>query len=222
MKPDAILVPRGAEYQAVCQGLEAVRAVTPPVVAIPAGPIALPGFLKASVNPAWRRLWVMGLCGSLRPELGIGRVVVYSACTRADGTTLPCAPIEVEAIQKRLAEPSSVLAFSADRVVTSAIEKRRLALDLNTEVVDMEGFAILETLRNLGVSIGMVRVVSDDCEHDLPDLTSTFDSQGNLQPLPLAFALLRNPLAGLQLVSGSLRALDILRLTARRLFDPVS
>ena len=219
MKPDAILVPRGAEYQAVCQGLESVRAATPRVVAIPAGPIAQASFLKASINPSWKRLWVMGLCGSLKPELGIGCVVVYRACTRSDGVALPCAPVEIEAIQKRLAEPSSVLAFSADRVVTSAIEKRKLALDLNTEVVDMEGFAILEVLRNLEIAVGMVRVVSDDCEHNLPDLTGTIDSQGNLQPLPLAFALLRNPLAGLQLVSGSLRALDALRLTARRLFD---
>ncbi len=164
----------------------------------------------------------MGLCGSLRPELGIGRVVVYRACTGTDGAALPCAPLEVEAIQKRLAEPSTVLAFSADRVVTSAIEKRKLALSLDTEVVDMEGFAILEALSGLGIAVGMVRVVSDDCEHDLPDLTDTFDTQGNLQPLPLAFALLRDPLAGLQLVSGSLRALDALRLIARRLFGPTT
>jgi len=40
----------------------------------------------------------------------------------------------------------------------------------------------------------MLRVISDDCEHDLPDLTSALSPDGSLQPLPLAIGLLRQPL----------------------------
>ncbi|NEP80773.1 MAG: hypothetical protein F6K17_09895 [Okeania sp. SIO3C4] len=42
----------------------------------------------------------------------------------------------------------------------------------DAEVVDMEGFAILNFFANLSVSVAMVRVVSDDCYHDLPNISS--------------------------------------------------
>jgi len=63
-----------------------------------------------------------------------------------------------------------VRALTSDHIVWSAAEKP-LGQSYNAEVVDMEGFAALEVLSQAGV-VAMLRVISDDCEHDLPDLTS--------------------------------------------------
>ena len=74
----------------------------------------------------------------------------------------------------------------------------------------MEGFAALEVLKSAGVAVAMVRVISDDCYHDLPDIEGAITSEGNIEPLPLAIAFLRQPLAAVRLIRGSLQALKIL------------
>lgn len=84
----------------------------------------------------------------------------------------------------------------------------------------MESYTVLETLRPAGIAVGVVRVVSDGAADDLPDLSGVFDGAGNLQPLALAAALVRSPLAGARLVGGSLIALQVLRIVAKRLSSP--
>jgi hypothetical protein len=54
----------------------------------------------------------------------------------------------------------------------------------------------------------IVRVVSDDLAGNIPDLSRAFDDRGNLQPLALAAAFARQPIAAARLIRGSLIALD--------------
>jgi hypothetical protein len=48
----------------------------------------------------------------------------------------------------------------------------------------------------------MLRVVSDDSKHDIPNLTSAINSDGSLQPLPLAITMIRQPIAATRLIRG--------------------
>ncbi len=112
-----------------------------------------------------------------------------------------------------------VRALTSDRLIFSAQEKRHLAQIYDTQVVDMEGFAALEVLTQAGVAVAMVRVISDDSHHNLPNLTSALSPEGSLQPLPLAIGMLRQPIAATRLVRGALHGLRVLQNLTTQLFS---
>ncbi len=224
----AILVPQGSEYQAICRGLTRI-VPTPPVVPIPIGSEPLTRHLKKLQQAGYfsnhqqPRVLLMGLCGSLTPRYSIGDIVLYQACVysskAAPSPLHPCDPTLTTRILERLKERAYLVrALTSDRIVWSAAEKRHLGQSYDAEVVDMEGFAALEVLSQAGVAVAMLRVVSDDCEHDLPDLTSALSPDGSLQRLPLAIGLLRQPLAATRLIRGALRGLQVLQEVTAFLF----
>lgn len=226
---DAILVPQGAEYQAICRGLSRIAVPTPPVVPIPISPEPLTRHLKKLQqaghfsNHQQLRVLLMGLCGSLTPRYSIGDIVLYRACVyrpkAAPGALHPCDPTLTTLLQENLQQRASlVTALTSDRLVWLADEKRHLGESYGADVVDMEGFAALEVLSQAGVAVAMLRVISDDCQHDLPDLTAALSPDGSLQRLPLAIGLLRQPMAATRLIRGALRGLQVLQETTTFLF----
>jgi hypothetical protein len=82
----------------------------------------------------------------------------------------------------------------------------------------MEGAAVLEVLGQTGIAVAMLRAVSDDCHHDLPDLSAAIAPDGSLRPLPLARSLLSRPIAASHLIRGSLAGLKQLERLTRQLF----
>lgn len=203
---DAVLVPQGAEHQAVARALSK----GPPVYPVPAGAALGPALVTLLAGQSWQRVLLLGLCGSLEPNYGIGAVVRYGACVDKTGERLAC-----DEKSLILAGTPTVLGFTSDHVVHLARDKRDYGLRYMAQVVDMEGLVALRILAQHGISCAMVRVVSDDCSQDLPDLSRAFNAQGQLQPMPLALALLGSPSAGLRLIQGSLRALSVLERVAR-------
>jgi uridine phosphorylase len=222
----AILVPQGAEYQAVCKGLNPVTGKIPQVIAIPIGSPSLIKYLeKLEVIAELRKelqpkILVMGLCGSLKKEYNIGDVVIYQSCIYhnnlenslirefdLDLTTNLVNQLELH--QKK--QISRVKGITCDRIIYSSAEKHHLAQTYDADVVDMEGFRILEFFNAIGVSVAMLRVVSDDSQHDLPDLNSAIAPDGSLQTLPLAWGMLRQPIAATGLIRGSLQGLKVLK-----------
>lgn len=217
-----ILVPQGAEYQAVCRGLRQAEA-TPTVIPIPMGVEPVKQFLATQQGLKGTSILVMGLCGSLRPLYQIGDCVLYdSALTLATGEvkSWACSTQLSDRLQSRLPTPlRRVKAWTSDQFVHLAPAKRHLANTYSTEVVDMEATAILEILVGGGSEITMLRVVSDDCNHDLPDLSSVISSVGTLMPRPLAMTMLRYPLGSFRLFRGSLIGLRVLREVTAKLFS---
>ncbi|MBC8120770.1 MAG: phosphorylase, partial [Gemmatimonadaceae bacterium] len=142
MPIDAILVPRGAEYQAVIAGLKWPTPTS--TFAVPAGPVALAAHL-ALLPKAWQRVLIVGLCGSLAPEYAIGDVVVYEECVQ-ESAVLQCDPELTQALGRAFPTPPVVRALTTGQVLCSASEKRRLGEQHRAAVVDMEGFAALEVL----------------------------------------------------------------------------
>jgi Phosphorylase superfamily len=209
-----ILVPQGAEYQAVCRGLRS-RSHPPTILPIPVGiqPVLRwlntwqqdPTFpLAQSAQAQSADIIVMGLCGSLTPDLTIGDTVQYRDCLAATGPTWPCAPWPDPAIPL-------VTAFTSDRIIHTAADKQSLAHTYQADVVDMEGAAMLSVLGPLGIPVTMLRVVSDDAEHDLPDINAAIDATGNLQPWPLTVGMMRQPIAASRLIRGSMQGLSKLK-----------
>lgn len=221
-----ILVPQGAEYQAVCRGIG--RATTPVVVPIPVGSAPLGRYLKTwqqrETLGGGQTLLVMGLCGGLTPHHAIGDIVIYQECIhRAEPhTSLPCDAALTERLQSAFVQEATLVrALTSDRLVWSAQEKHQLAQQYHADVVDMEGFAALEFLAQTGATVAMLRVVSDNAQHNLPRLTNAIGEDGTLHSLPLAWGMIRQPIAAMRLIRGSLRGLKTLEVIAKRLVNEI-
>jgi hypothetical protein len=228
--PQIILVPQGAEYQAVCRGLSRVKPVKPLVLPIPVGPKPVTQYLErwqeteAFVTAKPTSILVMGLGGSLSSQLAVGDVVLYQACiSQSSGATPVWRSFDGELTRllhdKLKSRVSLVKGFTSDRIICSADEKRHLGQLYDTQVVDMEGFAALEVLSQSGVPLAMLRVISDDSRHNLPNLTSALTPEGSLQPLPLAIAMIRQPIAATRLIRGAMQGLQVLQNITMRLFS---
>lgn len=226
---DLILVPQGQEFAAIQAGCRAANLPSDFIQALPVGPVPVCQFLQAW-QPALLldrplKVLVMGLCGALTSDQVVGDIVLYETCLDGTHSDAPvswgCDPGLNVDILKSLAglkQPvAKVTAVTTDRVVFRAKDKAALARKTPAQVVDMEGVVLLQELQQRGMAVAMLRVVSDGCAHDLPDLSAAFSSQGDLLPLPLAIGMLQNPLAALRLIRGSLAGLTVLKLVAHTL-----
>ena len=195
-----VLVPRGAEYQAVRRGLDRRQRVartcadeTPiRAIAIPAG-LAVKTWLTEEFQverSETTQFLVLGLCGGLSDRTRLGTVVLYDQPNLAQR-------LQVQSVQ----------GITIDRVLCLASEKNQLARESKADVVDMESRWIVEYIQSIGGVVNIIRVVSDDATGNLPDLSVAFDTSGDLRPLALAIAFIKNPIAALRLVRGSLIAL---------------
>ncbi|NCJ06717.1 hypothetical protein GS597_09400 [Synechococcales cyanobacterium C] len=224
---DVILVPQGAEYRAVCRGLVACVGALPQVRAIPVGSEPVRRFLDqwhCTQGEGIESVLLMGVCGSLVPQCQVGDGVLYQCCwaSLSRGRVRQSDRTLTEWIQTRLgAEVALVSGVSCDRIITTVAEKQQLAQQFPVAVVDMEGFTAFECLQQWQIRAAMVRVVSDQVDQPLPDLSPALSASGQMQPVPLALQLLRQPRRSLTLIQGSLRALQKLQHLTAQIFRPL-
>jgi hypothetical protein len=224
---DVILVPQGVEAQAVSRGLKEIASPVPLVLPIPIGVNAVTRYLenwqqtKDFFNKSPSRIVLMGLCGSLSSCYRVGDLVLYQGCGYKNGELLwqECDRDLTEFLCDRLqGKASLVKGLTCDRAIWSAEEKSYLGQFCQADVVDMEGYAALEILNRAGIAVAIIRVISDDCQQDLPDITSAIGSDGFLKLFPLAIKMCQNPLAAIRLIQGSLRGLKVLQKVTNKLF----
>lgn len=211
-------MPQGAEHRAVCRGLRGI-ANPPTVLSTPAGAAIAP-YLRSQQTEGWfyegQRVLMMGLCGGLTSKLAIGDAVLYGDSFTS--TSHSCNRDLTAHIQSLLNVPM-VHGVMSDRVIATIHDKQQLATQFNADVVDMESAAALEILNAIGVSTAILRVISDDCHHNIPDLSKAFNAEGSLQPMELAIALLRQPIAATHLIRGSLHGLKNLQELTQKIFS---
>ncbi|MEI6444711.1 MAG: phosphorylase [Nostocales cyanobacterium ELA583] len=221
-----ILAPRGAEYQAVCRGLGRVTSSPPHVLAIPMGIEPVRQYLQQLTDYQENRILMMGLCGSLNKNYQVGDIVLYQNCFY-QGNLQECDNSFTADIHNQLGDHVSLVkGLTSDacggrsqRIICTTTEKYQLHQKSAADVVDMEGYAFLEFFQQLPkLQVAILRVVSDDAHHDIPNITSAISADGLLQPLPLAWALIRQPLAATRLITGSLKGLKALTAVTQLLF----
>ncbi|ACK69724.1 conserved hypothetical protein [Gloeothece citriformis PCC 7424] len=226
---DVILVPQGAEYQAVCRGLKAKTSLIPKVIPIPIGcqshNIYLQNLQQSTdfLNKPPQTVLLMGLCGGLSSSYHVGDTVIYAGCGYAQPSEgllwQECDRPLVTLLQTQLQDKAKLVkGLTSDRLIWLASEKQKLYQQYGMEVVDMEGFTALSFFRAIGVNMGIIRVISDESKQNLPDLTSAISADGVLKPFPLAVSMLQHPLAATQLIQGSLKGLGVLEKITRQLF----
>lgn len=214
-KVHTILVPAGAEYKAVKRGLGKVQN-GPQLVAIPAGPQGLEIFLRDWSVPelSGKGLLLMGLGGSLASKYKVGEAIALQKIwNHVTGQIFECdAEITQRLVQQLTIE--SGIGVSCDCIITSAAEKQQLGDTYSAAIVDMEAAVLLETL---SVAVGIVRVISDNCQGDLPDIGDAIAPDGSLRPVQMAISFAKKPKAAIRLIRGSLRALEKLEEVAYKL-----
>jgi nucleoside phosphorylase len=190
----------------------------PSILAIPVGGKAVEKALlrelmsqKIGANSP-QGIIVMGLAGSLSPQLKRGQIVLYRSCLDLEsGQLLFCDSSATGYLVQRLGHKVQLVeALSSDRVITEAEEKQNLGKRYQVQVVDMEGAAILKFFAAQQVPVVILRVISDEINQSLPDLSQIYNSAGELQTWPLTKALISQPIAGFNLIRSSLYALKIL------------
>lgn len=222
-----ILVPQGAEYQAVVGAIKN-NLHSPIVLSIPVGNLAVMKYLQdwRQNNPDFSPTGIilMGLGGSLSAEFGLGQTVLLESClnyqnNQADQEKQSDRALSDWVQQKLGKNIRRVQGLTSDRVITDASEKKELGKSFNRQVVEMEGWAVLNFFSELGIPATIIRVISDDVEQSLPDLSKIYDAQGQLNAIALTFALGKKPIAGLKLIIGSLQSLKILKQVTKDLFS---
>ena len=217
---DTIVVPQGAEYQAVCQGLKKARVDRLQVISIPIGTTKIEQTLanySDELNNA-QNILIMGMCGSLSRQYTVGNTVVYQNCLNMAGEQVSLKSELTTSIQQKLSV-ELVRGITCDRIICLASEKLKLSQVYPVSVVDMEGVGYIKQLQHQKKSVAMVRVISDNLRGDIPNLGVAIDANGNLKTLPMAIAFVRQPAAAIRLISGSLTALKTLRNTTQQLFS---
>ena len=212
-----ILVPQGAEHRAVCRGLRSI-ADPPTVFGTPAGAAIAPYLRSLQITGCLdkaQQILMMGLCGGLTSKLSIGDAVLYGDSLASISHSCDR---DLTAQLQSLLDVPIVRGVTSDRVVSTIHDKQQLAAQFNADVVDMESAAALEILNAIGVSTAILRVVSDDGHHNIPNLGNAFNAEGALQPGKLAIAMLRQPISATHLIRGSLHGLKSLQELTKQLF----
>lgn len=216
---DTIIVPQGAEYRAVKQGLNKLKIQQPSIVSIPIGTKQITETLEE--QNFWQsppsQVLMMGLCGSLSSLYAIGDVVLYQNCFNLNREKILIEPKLNRLICQKLNNVSLVSGLTSERIIATITEKQQLA-QFVAGVVDMESFAYLQFLQQEAIATSILRVVSDDLKHDLPNLESTIDESGNIKAVAMTKAMLKQPIISLKFIRNSLQSLQQLQQVTTNLF----
>ncbi len=217
---NTIVVPQGAEYQAVCRGLSKAQVDSIQVIAIPIGVRHISQVLAnySQQIDSWANVLIMGLCGSLSDSYTVQDSVLIKSCQDLNHNLIDLDAELTAKIQQKLSI-DLVNALTSDHIITQAKDKLILAQQYPTTIVEMEGYSYIKELQRQEISVAMVRVVSDDLRGDIPNLNQAIDSQGNLKTLPLAISFIKQPLAAIRLIKGSLAGLKALEEITAKLFN---
>ena len=171
---DLILVPQGLEYRAIARGVNRINLPKPKILSVPMGTRSLQYFLEESKNRqffrknSFQKIVLMGLCGSLSSQFQVGDVVIYKDCLYASTNELEyCDRQLTQNLEQILRNPAKkVRGLTSDRLIWAAEEKQSLGKLDDADVVDMEGYVALKTIKAIFMKTtpqrAIVRVVSDN------------------------------------------------------------
>lgn len=145
-----------------------------------------------------RHVIVIGTAGALRIEFQLGDIILPESVLSASGEVRDVAPVRVggktfQSIQKpRLEGPTRLI--ESPIVVSTSAAKTSLHQTMEADAVDMESFTVVNVCNQLGLSVSVVRFISDTLEHYFPpEIPLLLNEQGNPNYFRILMAILRRP-----------------------------
>lgn len=219
---DLIIVPQGAEYKAVKQGLNQAKNTQPLIISIPIGVNNIQETLnnKGFWQTQPKAVLIMGLAGSLSSLYSVGDAVLYQNCLNQQSKENLLTDYQLnQFIKRKLSyKLASVSGITSDRIVTQIIEKQQLAQNFSASAVDMESFAYLNLLQQYQIAVSIIRIISDDLKYNLPNLENTISKEGKINSFLMARKMLVQPQKSFRFIKGSLQGLQTLQKVTQHLF----
>jgi len=133
-----------------------------------------------------------GLAGALLEGLDIGDWVV---ATRLVGAVeVETDPAWRDAALARLPGARPGIAYADGRMIDSIAEKRRLGIEADASIVDMESHVAARVAQRHGLPFAVIRCVSDRVDHMLPHaITVSMRPGGAIDSMAMLGSLLRRP-----------------------------
>ncbi|MDX2043422.1 MAG: hypothetical protein SF097_19555 [Acidobacteriota bacterium] len=208
----------------ICRGVVSARAVTVLQSGMGARGFAdwLADHLKTN---SYDTLMVVGLAGGLDPRLKTGDAVVYDCCLDAREANENATPSAIQhphgqadlvralldALRETALSSFYGSGITVSRVVINAQDKLWLGQQHQALAVDMESFDALQVAAKRGVPAAVVRVISDEAEHDLPDFNFAAEADGTVNTRRMATAMLQRPAASTRFLRSLKPVLAALR-----------
>jgi nucleoside phosphorylase len=233
---DIVLVPAGFEHLIVRASIGLTLSPSPVLLSIPMGPVASANYLRKTIEsgtffkPA-SNILLIGLAGGLSPDLRAGDRVLIEECgschqfDQFDQLSVRWLSFDhslFNSLIQILPAVKSGRLITTDSVVCESMDKLNLWRHSGADVVDMEGFIALKLLSESGHHVSILRVISDDSHHDLPDIESVVSASGSLVLLPLVLSFLRRPRVSIRFIGASLTGLFSLFVLTAQLFGSKS
>lgn len=142
-----------------------------------------------------------GFAGGLNPDLRLGDVVFENSSSSSRGDEAQTEignelePPDTGCYEKLVAAGAKRgTFFCADRIATTAAEKKILREETGADVVEMESAAIHAVCAERGIPCATVRVISDTAHEDLPlDFNALAKADKNLDLGKLFLAVAKSP-----------------------------
>lgn len=130
---------------------------------------------------------VVGFAGGLDPALSVGSIVVGERIIDEAGASIPLAPFFLnDAIVGPL--------LSVRELVESPERKKTLFDQTGARAVDMESAGIAAACQQAGISVSVIRAISDDAMQSLPRIfTSFMKPNGDIAILKAIWLILTRP-----------------------------
>ena len=172
---------------------EAKIVAQPGVVVVPGGGVEadLEAKLEAQAKGAIG-IVSFGLAGALRDGLEIGDWVV--ATRLAGAVEAETDPAWRDAALACLPGARPGVAYADGRMIDSVAEKRRLGVEADASIVDMESHIAARVARRHGLPFAVIRCVSDRVDHMLPHaITVSMRPGGAIDSMAMFRSLLQRP-----------------------------
>ena len=172
---------------------EAKIVAQPGVVVVPGGGVEaeLERKLEAQAEGAIG-IVSFGLAGALRDGLEIGDWIVATRLAGAIEAEID--PVWRDAALARLPGARAGIAYADGRMIDSVAEKRRLGVEANASIVDMESHIAAKVAQRHSLPFSIIRCISDRVDHMLPRaITVSMRSGGEIDAMAMLGSLMRRP-----------------------------
>lgn len=146
---------------------------------------------------------VSGLAGALMPQCRSGDIVLYRHCfyseiAPVEGSSLGCSANLTDMLSERLHARQFTVhegaGLTVPNIMCKAADKRRAGEHYRALAVDMESYQIVNAARVRGIEAAVLRIISDDAHHDLPDLNAGLDAHNGVNNFKMVMSLAAHPL----------------------------